>query len=208
MWKAYFSKSTGSKFVLGIVFEAGCGAKAILLFLLLCFVASLVFYGVFTEWALFPAMLFELALIFMVDRIKDRSLSNKFSDLRTQEKVPDNYNNKSDRYLVFRNHLKNEEEIPASAVRSCIELVDLQLEMERALVDKRRQAFGFLPGLSLGLLAALWGQLGEEQIFSYGFVVLVLFGVAALGRAMLPSKLNQLYEMKYFMKLYSQVEAE
>ena len=210
IWNAYHENSTTPKFLKNVLSISTRKEKIILFILAIFFFTGIVLLLISPVVSLpissaiyfWFVVLGELGLIFQIEKQRRSFIKNEFRDVSQLQTPHDDKCHKTSRYLTFRKILE-ENSVTSKHVQDCQELIDLQIDIasSEGLIRKKFGNF-VIGGIFLGVLGTFWSKLEIPELI-YIFATLILISALIyFVLYLIPSKLEKLKEMKYFMLLY------
>lgn len=151
--------------------------------------------------ALLLAVVGELILLVVLDRVKDETFFSEYGHPDRAMVPPDNDEHRVSRYMIFRKGLRDAN-VTKSHVEDAFSLAEAKLDLESSRGEMPRKYLGFAIGLLAGALVS-WSRNLEAQELALAISALVaasFFIVLVLW--VIPSRTERLKELKYFMHLY------
>lgn len=201
VWNGYFDHSNRWKVLVETYLHAPWSDRIFLIVVTAGFFLSGWCYFVFFRPALFATMAFEGVFLVRLFILKDNLVLEEFGDRDQSQEPPDTDAYRNTRYLMFKKALVGKG-LTRSHVADCFELVDIQVDIASTSGQNHKKFFGFSIGVFLGLLGAVWRGTGGAELFYAGTSILAVGLLGTILISAFPSKIEQLKEMKYFMKLY------
>jgi len=99
-----------------------------------------------------------------------------------------------------------EQNYDKTTVESCIELIDMQIDIESSSGSIVKGFLGIVLAVSAGILTAVWKKVAIEDLILIGLSFAAFAAVIAIALSLFPSKEERLKEMKYFVKLFCREE--
>ncbi len=145
----------------------------------------------------------ELGLIFQIGKLKNKFIKNEFGDVSQSQTPHDDKNHKTSRYLTFKKALEDNW-VTKKHVQDCQELIDLQIDIasSEGLLRKKFSRF-VIGGIGLGILGIFWSKIDVLYLIYISAILIPISLLIYFVLYLIPSKLEKLKEMKYFMLLYS-----
>jgi len=176
----------------------------LLLFLCITFLSGCYLHFTHTKEglaALLIIALSELGLLYKLDALKKALIQSEHGDYGQSSVPHDDESHKTSRYLMFKTQLHNQK-ITKYDVEQCLDLLNAQIDLATSNRKSVDTFSTFSIGMILGILAAFWRDLSSSELIIVGisYIVFAIFIILMLSS--IPSKLERLKEMKYFMKLY------
>jgi len=201
IWRAYHSGATRTKIFLDIIRHASTYDLIIIVLLTLIFFISAYYQIDQQGWWL--ALLFssEFGLFYYLYTLKNKVVLNEYGGEDDTQAPPSNENHQSTRYLIFKNRLMANK-VTEIHTRGCFELVEAQIDIVSTNAVGLKNFSTFILGILAGILATLWKQLDNTSLMLLAFSVVLIGGIIYIFANVLPSKLEKLKELKYFMLLY------
>jgi len=201
IYDGYDKTTKWSKIIFNVIANATPIEKTYLAFIFIMFFSFMWLYFNHMELAFYVFGLSEVLFILKFNELKKRLMLDEYGDPNMAQSPPDNFGRKGSRYMMFKRYLKDRH-VDKSHVNDCFELIDMQIDIALSEGLLGKKFIGFLAGILLGFMGAIWKQLDDPYLFYSGFSIVIFGGLLFMLMSMIPSKLEKMKEMKYFMLLY------
>ncbi|HAS3051644.1 TPA: hypothetical protein ACN359_004491 [Vibrio parahaemolyticus] len=150
----------------------------------------------------FPIFLiFEFITIYLVEKAQTIYKSDKYSDIELSHLPPENYKDQKVRYLNFRRSLK-ENKIESDDTPALLEILNARIELQKHSRITVQKMFGFTITFSMAILVATMKNVDITTIAQIAAVGLLSVVFLYMFITVKPNKVEQLYELKYFLVMY------
>ena len=200
IWYAYFEDATFLKLLKGVWLITSNRERLYLLMIIFGFLISL-FVGQEMVEMLAVMIVFEGLIILKFEQIKNKMILDEYGGLDGSIIPDDGMYSQGGRYLIFKTKLK-EQNISAINVYECFDLVDSQIEIASTNSSFRTMILTFIFGLVLGLFATMWSYFDLDILMKLSLLIIVSSLVVVMIISLIPSKLEKLKELRYFMLMY------
>lgn len=202
IWKAY-DKSTKTKLFIEVFLNENTLGRLTILFATIIFFLGAYFqFFEKNSYGFIPLIIGEFYLIHKLDKSRKLLILNEYGDLNSSQIPHDDKDHKRSRYLMFKKSLQDGF-ISKSHVEDCFDLIDIQIDIASSSSVNVKRFGGFCFGILIGILASYWRTLSAEELIWVGASLIVMGLLIAFVLFLFPSKMENLKEMKYFMKLYT-----
>lgn len=208
-WKIIFNcyerATKWHKFLIGAFLNAHILEKILFASLVLIFGISMHEHISNRSWGFYVLCISAVVLSYMINRMKQNYVFSSFGDPEFSQAPPDGKRYKESRYMQFKRMLEDNH-IDKSVVDECLPLADMQIGMASTEGLLGKKLFSLLIGISLGFWAAVLRQLDENGLVAMGVAIFLIGSMLMLFISIIPSKIENMKEMKYFMMLYCREE--
>lgn len=150
----------------------------------------------------FPILLiFEVLTIYLVDKAQTIYRSDNYTDIELSHLPPENIKDQRIRYLKFRRTLKEQKIEPLDAL-NLTDILKVRIELQEKSRLTVKGFFGFAVTFAMVILAATMKDFDVVTIAQVAAVGLLSLVVIYMFVSVKPNKLEQLYELKYFLVMY------
>lgn len=202
LWQSYFKSASNKRVIQQIIWRGNIWYKIYSFSIYILFIYfAFSYFQERTNTYFFLTIFFEAVVLYYFYKNKNAIMMNEFGDAKKVD-IPSDNSRLDTRYQIFKRELKAHY-ISHEHVEECFELIDIQCDLNANTVAKYRLIIGFFSAVILGMLAKIWQSLGVENLKFYIMIVCLIAFIAFFVRALIPSKAQQLLELKYFMKLYN-----
>ncbi|NAX24855.1 hypothetical protein CAG64_05070 [Vibrio sp. V38_P2S17PM301] len=202
IWEAYHKQATTRNLFRSVIISCSNWERAVIAISATFFLYGVISLYWFPNISFWPIGISELVLVLFLSRMKKRLILREFGDL-SHHVVPHNDEvHQTSRYLMFKQKLQ-ERSITSNQVSDCMELLDLQIDIADSSGVLRKSFGSFVGGVFLGLITTLGRKLETTELIQTALTAAVAFFLIYLVLYIIPSKLEKLKEMKYFMLLYN-----
>ena len=201
IWTAYVHTSTPWRQAVEVFKFAPRAAKIVFVLSAFSFVATLAVHLTIWRPAFIGTLTFEAILVLGMLIAKERFLRVEFGEFENRSGPPDTQDGSEPRYLMLRSEL-NKTSLTPSHIDDYLAVLEAQIEKESAPHRMADKVTALITGITIGLAAAIFRALSAEALLT---AVVVVAGVAFFTKmviSLFPSKLQKLYELKYFMAIY------
>ncbi|MCK6265886.1 hypothetical protein KP803_21755 [Vibrio sp. ZSDE26] len=202
IWDSYHLNATLKWLFYDIMKHASLIDKILVFVSLVLVVTSLIL--VFTSSlfnALWTVAIGEIILFARLPTLKGSLIDSEFGDKNNNFLPHDDKHHQESRYLLFKKSLRSKH-ITSSHVKDCYELLETQLEIAGSAGSVLKKFASFSGGVLLGFSTAVWRQLDTSELLYVGSALVALCLFVMFVLLLIPSKVEKLREMKYFMQLY------
>ncbi|MGR4069812.1 hypothetical protein [Billgrantia sp. C5P2] len=145
----------------------------------------------------------ELSLIKFSDYARKEYLRNVYTNEDVALAPPEEVNHQDVRYLMFRRRII-EENIIEEDIVSMFDIIAARLEMESSVGVYTKGFLAFLGALFIASYSYVIDFVGEENVFGLVLSILAAGVFVFFILSLMPSKIEKIKELKYFLSLYKQ----
>ena len=172
------------------------------LFLVLAFFSSFdddkTMYGVYFAIFLF----FEGASLILIFKAQTIYKKEEYSDKELSQVPPEDYKDQKVRYLKFRRTLSINE-ITQEQIVGILEILESRIAVNEHSGISVQKVFGFSITFAMAILVATMKSLDSATIAQIGAIGGLAIAFFYILMSLKPNKLEQLYELKYFLTMFA-----
>ncbi|HCG5950836.1 MULTISPECIES: hypothetical protein [Vibrio] len=183
---------------------------------------SIILFGVFLTLAMFAAfddnrnmyyiylvafLIFEASSLISVFKAQSKYTKEEYSDYELSQAPPEDYKDQKARYLKFRRALRLND-IQQSHISDILEILDSRIAVCENSGVSVQKIVGFSVTFAMSILVATMKNLNIQTIAQIGVVGISLIAFLYILHKLTPNTREQLYELKYFLTMFSYEERE
>lgn len=200
IWQSYHNTATFSKILSNILRRATWFDKIFLIVCLIGIITSLILNVILDSksWGFFLLFISEASLLLKFESFKNNLVLLEYGDPDLSNVPPEQ---DKTRYLIFKYELEARG-VTKTHVESCFDLADSQIAIASSSNTNLKSFLKFSSGVLVGFLGVIWRNVNTPQLILIA-CSLLLFGLfIGILLFFIPSQLEKLKEMKYFMMLF------
>ncbi|AUL95856.1 hypothetical protein ACM6XL_004356 [Vibrio vulnificus] len=183
---------------------------------------SIILFGVFLTLAMFAAfddnrnmyyiylvsfLIFEASSLISVFKAQSKYTKEEYSDYELSQAPPEDYKDQKARYLKFRRALRLND-IQQSHISDILEILDSRIAVCENSGVSVQKIVGFSVTFAMSILVATMKNLNIQTIAQIGVVGISVIAFLYILHKLTPNTREQLYELKYFLTMFSYEERE